>query len=669
MKKGPIRTALLICLLSVFLLSCTTETAPPEQSSEDLKLYWFIPDGMRAEPDLFNIFQWAEEGKLPNIKRMMDQGSYGFAIPVFPSHTPVNWATILTGALPKKHGVADGPMHVEGKPLNKVAVGGFSSVAKKIDPIWVTLERAGKDVFLLAIPGSTPPELQLGTTVRGRWGGWGADFHATNFDEKNPLQYKQGRTARLFTFGPPLAEYVESSEAGDDWIGMPKSFSPAREADFVHYGATVHVYIYDTTDNDAVDYDRVLFSNDRESVLADLTQGQWSDWKPISLTWKVRDEAKLIDTEFKIRVIKLDDDGFFRIRFFYNNLNEYLAEPSEIAAELIENVGPMVDFVDNFPPQLIYYDEDKQAFIEEMDLSFEWHTAAAEYILKNKKPDIFIQDIYSPNQMLTGRWWLGYIDPDSTRYDDVTAEEREQLWEEVHAMYKQLDDIIGVMLDNADENTYVVLSSDHGANPLDKWVHVNNLFAERGWLHFELNPETGEPIINWENSTVIYLKMDNVYICPTGLAGDWNRCSGPEYEALRDEVQEALLTIEDPENGVKPMAVAVKWEDVEEYLDLPVDRVGDLIIANEAGYGWNEEMTDNLEIFSTPLKTGYKQAILPDETKAMWAPFIIMGPGVKKDNFIGIPHHLEDQYPTIMHLLDIDTPHQVDGQILSEILE
>ena len=329
----------------------------------------------------------------------------------------------------------------------------------------------------------------------------------------------------------------------------------------------------------------------------------------------------------------------------------------------------MVDFVDNFPPQLIYYTEDKEAFKDEMGMSFEWHTAAADYILKTYKPDIFIHDIYSPNQMLTSRWWMGYIDPQSSRYDDVTPEEREQLWDEIHDMYRKLDSIIGVMLDNADENTYVVLSSDHGANPLDKWVRVNNLFAQKGWLKFTINPETGEPIIDWENTTVIYLKMDNVYVCPTGLAGDWNRCSGEEYEQLREEVTTALESLEDSDTGTKPVVAVVKWEDVGQYLDLPKERVGDLTIANEAGYGWNEEMTEDLELFSIPLKTGYKQAILPDGIKAMWTPFIIMGPGVKKGNFVEEPSYLQDQYPTIMHLLGIDTPHETDGRVLTKMLE
>src|SRR5688572_25736560 len=88
--------------------------AEPAPTNAEPRLYWFIPDGMRAEPELFNIYKWAEAGKLPNIRRMMQRGTYGFARPVFPSHTPANFASLFTGAYPEVHGVNDGPMHTEG---------------------------------------------------------------------------------------------------------------------------------------------------------------------------------------------------------------------------------------------------------------------------------------------------------------------------------------------------------------------------------------------------------------------------------------------------------------------------------------------------------------------------------------------------------------------------
>lgn len=316
------------------------------------KLYWFIPDGMRAEPDLFEIFKWARTGKLPNIKKMLDNGAYGYCVPHFPSHTPVNFACLFTGASPKVHGVADGPMRVIGRPLDRVAVGGFSSAAKKVPPIWMNMEKSGKKVVLLSVPGSTPPELEEGIIIRGRWGGWGADFHALNFQSKEDMSVRksQGRGSRLFFFGPELTRYVDL-KAADGWANMPSSFSDPLESVMSGWGTDIHAYIYDSSDDGEVNYDRIIFSLDKKSVFADVAEGEWGQWNPVTLKW----QQKAVVSDVKIKVVKLkidrlEDNGFFRVRFFYNNMNRHLAKPPHVAEELVEKAGPMVDFVDNFPP-------------------------------------------------------------------------------------------------------------------------------------------------------------------------------------------------------------------------------------------------------------------------------------------------------------------------------
>ena len=67
-------------------------------SSAATRLYWFVPDGLRADPQVFDVFGWARQGKLPNIKKMMERGAWGYSKPVFPSHTPVNFSALMTGA-------------------------------------------------------------------------------------------------------------------------------------------------------------------------------------------------------------------------------------------------------------------------------------------------------------------------------------------------------------------------------------------------------------------------------------------------------------------------------------------------------------------------------------------------------------------------------------------
>jgi len=654
--------------ISLFTLQAKAKSPESDISHSDVKkLYWFIPDGMRAEPYLFNIYKWAQEGKLPNIKYMMDNGTYGFCKPVFPGHTPTNFATLLTGSYPEVHGIADGPMHTEGYPLIKPSVAGFRSTAKLVEPIWVTLEKQGKTVGLLSIPGSTPPELEKGYTMVGRWGGWGASFYAVNFEElgDGSMLRKQGRHTKLFFFGPPLAIFKHANGI-QKWVSMPKSYSLAKEVSLKAWGAEVYAYIYDSTDDNKINYDHVAFSFDKNKIFADLKQGEWSNWLPIKLQYNNMG----VDTGFKIKVIKLNEDGFYRIRFFYNNMNETVTEPDYLAEDLIKHVGPMVDFVDNFPPQLIFYDEDKNTFIEEADMSLDWHKRVVSYFLKTYKPDVFIHDIYTPNQMLTSRWWLGYIDPLCPRYNEKTDKEREKLWAEVKNMYKKLDDIVGEYIKNSDNNTIIVLSSDHGAAPLHKWVHLNNLFAKEGWLKFKIAPVSGEPVIDWQNSKVIYLKMDSVYINPRGLHnkdGNWHRASGPEYEKLRDKVIKVLESLED-ERGINPVMKIARWEEAENKFRLPHERVGDLVIANRPGYGWNEEMSEDLKLFSTSLKTGYKQAIISNDYPAVWCPFIVMGPGVKKNFFLGNqPIDMVDQYPTLMKLIGAKSPNFVQGKVLNKI--
>lgn len=658
MKKASI--LFVVVILIGFGLYAAQNSAP--QKAE--KVYWFIPDGLRAEPDMFTIFRWAEEGKLPNLKKMMENGSYGYSIPDFPGHTPVNFASLLTGAHPTVHGISDGPMHVEGQPLAKPSAAGFSSVAKKVAPIWKVLEDAGKKVALLSIPGSTPPELKNGITIRGRWGGWGADTPAINFEpiDKLPEMKAAGNAFKLFYLGQKLTEFTKKDNAFG-WKNAPKSFSTAKETKLEAYKLVLYAYIFDSTDDGVVNYDSVRFSPDKKTDFMTLKQGTWSDFKDVTLSWKEQN----FDSQVRIKVIKLwPESGNFRIRLFFNNLNNLIVKPEDVAKQITEGVGPMVDFVDNWPAQLIYEEEDKATFLEEATDSLAWHKKAAGFILNTYKPDVFIQDTYTPNQMLESRWWMRYVD--KTHPDYAGPEKEKQTWDDILKMYQGIDAILGEAMKNIDDKTLLVFSSDHGVIPLHKQVRLNNLFAQKGWLKFTIDEKTGEPTIDWKNTKVIYMKMAYVYISPTGLGGNWNRSSGKDYEALRDEVIKTIAELKD-DNGVKPLIHASKWEDAPAYFELPTDRIGDLVLEAEPGYQWQEEVTKDPEVFTKVLSSGYKQGIDPKKTKGMWTPFVIMGPGVKKGYQLKENISHVDQMPTILHLLGVKIPSYVQGRVLDEVLK
>ncbi len=637
----------------------------PQKAYVSERLYWFIPCGLRAEPFDFDLFKFAEEGKYPNIKKMMESGSYGYSIPTYPGHTPTNFATLLTGTYPEIHGIVDGPMRLEGHPLAKPSLSGFSSTAKNAPPIWRILESAGKKVALVSIPGSTPPELNAGITIRGRWGNWGADFIALNFE--SVLDDSQGingrRDKKLFYFGPQLTFYNKLTKP-QGWENSPKSFSEPWEMEMEGHGAKVYAYIYDPSADKIANYSKIQFSLDKKTPLCALSSSnEWSSWLPITLNWK----GVPMDTQMKICLIKMDPNGFVKVRLVYNTLNRTIMEPGSLADDINAKVGPMIDFPDNWPAQLNIYPEEKAVFMTEAMLSLDWHKKIIQYLYQYHSPDVIIHNTYVPNQMLESRWWLRYLDRKSSDYNRVSEQERQEVWKDVHKVFKELDTMLGEAMKDAEKDAIIVLSSDHGAVPIKKYVLINNLFKKNGLLDFDLDEKIKEPKINWVKTRAVHLQMHGVYLGSQGLEGNWVRGSDASYLDLRAGVLKMLKEFKDSD-GISPFDDVIENENSKK-LRLLKDRTADLILVMKPGYALSEEMSGDLKLFKEPIQSGYKQALVADNNYQLWTPFIIMGPGVKKGHRIKNPIHHVDQAPTLLKLMNVSAPKQMQGEVVNEILE
>lgn len=624
-------------LLTLLLSLAAPAHAAPAPSAH--KLYWFVPDGLRADPDVMDVFGWAKAGKLPNIKRMMDEGAWGYARPAFPSHTPSNFATLMTGSYPETHGVADGPMRVEGFPLQKPSVNGFSSTAKKTPPIWRTLEAQGRKVALVSIPGSTPPELDAGAVVRGRWGNWGADFHAINFQSagSEDPRAKRGLGARLFYLGPELTRDVPLVDGVMTMLA---------------YGATVQA----TLDPKG----SVSFTMEGKTVATLSKSNEWTPWLPVTLKWQGQD----LPTSFKLCLIK-SGPGYLKVRWLFDVMNRTIVSPPAVADALESSVGPMIDFPDNWPAQLNRLPEEKDVLLTEAKMALDWHKRAAARLLSVEKPDVLIQDTYVPNQLLESRWWLKHLDPASPDYAATSKEDRAARAAELLSVYQGIDAVLGEALKNAGPDTVIALSSDHGILAIKREVLVNNLLAKEGLLTFSVDGN-GEVQIDWAKSKAAFLKMIGVYVNPDGLAGPWKRGSGKDYDALRDRVAKLLLTLKDGDAAV--VDEALKWEDADK-LRLPKDRVPDLVLAMKPGYALTEDMDTSGEFLRASRQSGYKQAVKSDGVPALYTPFVVMGPGVKKGYRITTVVPNADQAPTLLTLIGAKLPEGMQGKPVQEMLK
>jgi predicted AlkP superfamily phosphohydrolase/phosphomutase len=124
--------------------------------------------------------------------------------------------------------------------------------------------------------------------------------------------------------------------------------------------------------------------------------------------------------------------------------------------------------------------------------------------------------------------------------------------------YRKLDDYIGQLREQLDDDTTMVVASDHGFTTLEHEVHYNAWLQENGWLSFD--GDDHEELGDISDDTKAYsLIPGRFYI---NLEGREPRGSVPEeeYEEVRQQLKEELEALEGP-NGEKVADRVVEKED------------------------------------------------------------------------------------------------------------
>ncbi|MGH2557827.1 MAG: alkaline phosphatase family protein, partial [Thermomicrobiales bacterium] len=265
------------------------------------KAIFFAADGMR--PDL--VERYAAEGALPTMQDLIETGVTGEngLLQGFPPNTGVGWYTLATGAWPGEHGSTNNTFHRTGNDFTRSTSFATPGILQA-DTILQAAERAGKTVVAVEWVGARglDPALQ-GPVVDFR------NFFSdrgvlTNYD----LPDQPGLADR---FGVTYQRVDLRPAAG--WTNVPESFSPAMEQQLqlsttfeeANANRTYDLYIYDSTNDGAVNYDHVLAvaaaaapemvtvgpspvaaaspimagGKDGSASVADLTAGQWADVK------------------------------------------------------------------------------------------------------------------------------------------------------------------------------------------------------------------------------------------------------------------------------------------------------------------------------------------------------------------------------------------------------
>jgi predicted AlkP superfamily phosphohydrolase/phosphomutase len=112
----------------------------------------------------FNLIKpWAEGGKLPTFKHLLDEGVHGEMESIIPPITPPAWASFMTGMNPGKHGLLNFIEH----QVQDYSVRYTNGSSHRVPTIWRQLSDLGWRVGVMNIPMTYPPEAVNGFCISG----------------------------------------------------------------------------------------------------------------------------------------------------------------------------------------------------------------------------------------------------------------------------------------------------------------------------------------------------------------------------------------------------------------------------------------------------------------------------------------------------------------------
>src|SRR5579859_1999355 len=108
-----------------------------------------------------------ERGDLPNFQRLAREGSEAVLESRYPPLTPPAWVSLSTGLKPARHGIYDYWEYEEKAERGTPRIAHVQTQRKAGKAIWNILSEYGKQVLVINVPVTYPPEPVNGTMISG----------------------------------------------------------------------------------------------------------------------------------------------------------------------------------------------------------------------------------------------------------------------------------------------------------------------------------------------------------------------------------------------------------------------------------------------------------------------------------------------------------------------
>lgn len=608
-------------------------------------------DGL--SPVLLNRF--LGQGLLPNFKRLRDQGTFKTLGTTTPPISPVAWSSFITGCNPGRHNIFDfltrdpetympilASAEVE-KPARTLPLGKYSiplskpviSAYRKGPTLWGELGKHGIPGIVLRVPITFPPDLFSGRILssmgvpdlRGTQG----TFSYYSSDGKEG----EGTGGERFTVR------VLNGKVKGRLRGPENSLLKRPEPLFIPF--TV-----DLTGGP----DHAVLS--LQGLHIPLPLGEYSAWVPltfkIGLGMKVhgicRFYLRSIAPEFHLYVSPINIDPerpalpIAHPMIYSLYLSKVIGRYSTLG--LAEdtwalNQGALDD--DAFLKQCYLNHREREEMLFHEFKRFRKGLLCCVFDTTDRIQHMFWRDIDPAHPMHKNG-----SGPDYTVFEDL---------------YRRMDDLIGRVMEKIDDDTLLMVISDHGFSSFRRGVNLNTWLYRNGLLAFKegAGSTSGKLFesVDWEKTRAYALGLSGIFINQKGRERHGTVKPGAETEKVKEEIIGKLKPLMDEEKGQTAIADVLKRQEI--YSGPNTENAPDLIVAYREGYraSWNSVMG------------GIPEALFEDNLKA-WSgdhslhPDHVPGVFLCNKRMVSNEIRIMDLAPTLLREFEVPVPIEMDGR-------
>ena len=580
-------------------------------------------DGM--DPTLARRFM--DEGKLPNLKALADEGTFARLKSTQPSESPTAWSSFATGVNPGKHSIYDflirdlqtyfPDLNMVRREPPKFLWGLIPTQKPKITStrggtsFWKTASADGINSIVLTVPVTWPPEElhhgqllgglplpDLRATI-GTFYYWATDL--SSYEENNTefggvlkrLLFDAG-VSETFLKGPenPVLRQ-EEAELREKKAKGPLSDKEQARLDELATGKDINLPMTVRWTEGSGRADIEI-----QGQKLSLKPGEWSPWIP--LTFKVNALLRVHGmTQF--HVSQADRE----LRLYASPINmdprdppTPISKPDSFSSDLAEKIGlyRTLGWAESADKPLNEGRLDESEFLYDSDRAMDDREKIILENLKRDDWDLFVAAIETTDRISHMMWRL--IDPRHPMYDkDLAA----KYGDSIEKVYRRADDFVGQVRQKVPKDALFMVMSDHGFHSFRREVNLNTWLVQNGYMvvHGQSQEKTLGDLfgrgkffegVDWSKTKAYGVGLGQIYFNLKGRESKGIVSAGEEYRQLQEEIRSKLVTLTDPETGERVFADVYRRDDI--YKGEFLQMAPDLQVGFLDGYrvGWQDTL-------------------------------------------------------------------------------